>query len=473
MSEIFAVSVYCLILLTIGFLSYRKQMNASDYLIGGRQMNFWLTALAAHASDMSSWLFLGLPAAIFLGGLYKSWYAVGLLVGMFINWQFVAPKIRARTEEYNSMTFSSYFESRFADTTGIIRIFTAVMSLVFYSIYIAAGVIGLGVLIQSLFHINYVVAITIGVCIVIPYLFFGGYKTLAWIDLFQGFFLLAVIVFVPLFALGKVGGFTGVTEALHSHGLSYSMIPEWNLKGALWVLVTICGWGLGYFGQPHIVTKFMGISRVSEIPKAKYVGMTWQLFALGGATLIGLVSIPYFSSDIANPEYVFIHLVGDLFPPLLTAFILCAALAATLSTIDSQILVLATSLTEDFYKRVFRKNATSKELLYVSRLNVLAIGLFAYIIAFMKIDTIYNLVFFAWAGLGSSFGPLILFSLYSRRCNKYGAWAGILLGGSVSIVWPLLHTDIPTIIPGFALSSAGIYLFSLLPRKQHATTTHE
>lgn len=469
--KLLAISIYVAILLLVGCLSYKKNQTASDFIIGGRSLNYWLTAMAAHASDMSSWLFLGFPAVIFFGGLFNAWLAVGLALFMLLNWLFIAPRVRIKTEEYNSMTFSSFFESRFHDTSGMIRIFTALLSLVFYTIYISAGIVGLGILVDTLFGIHYTIAISVGILVVVPYLFIGGYTTLAWIDLFQGFFLLCAIVLVPIIVLPKVGGFSGIHHALGFHERSFSMIPNTS-PSTLWhIFLSVCGWGLGYFGQPHIITKFMGIKKVSHIKKSMFVGMSWQIIALGSATLIGLIAIPYFAHEAINPEFVFVQMVKDTFPPLIMALILCGVLGATVSTMDSQILVLASSLTEDFYKRIFHKNASSKQLLWVSRAFVLAVTVLAFIIAFFKISTIYSLVLYAWSGLGSAFGPLLIFSLYSKKANKYGAWAGILMGGIVSIIWPLFnHTfsvEIPSLIPGFLISSLAIYLISWLTKNKH------
>ncbi|NRA90603.1 MAG: sodium/proline symporter, partial [Simkaniaceae bacterium] len=383
-----AIALYVAILFFIGFLSFKRSQTANDYLIGGRSLNYWLTAMAAHASDMSSWLFMGFPAVIFVGGLFNAWFAVGLCLFMFLNWLIVAPRVRKQTEEYDSLTFSSFFESHFHDTSGLIRIFTAIISLIFYSIYISAGIVGLGLLVQTLFDINYYIAISVGILVVIPYLFIGGYTTLAWIDLFQGLFLLFVILAVPLFILPKVGGWGGIVDAAHAKNISLSMIPNTHPETISKIVFAICGWGIGYFGQPHIITKFMGIRKVSHIKKSMAVGMTWQVIALGSAALVGLIAIPFFKHGILNSELVFVDMVRDDFPRFIMSFILCAVLGATISTMDSQILVLASSLTEDFYKRIFHKNASSKQLLWVSRMFVLIVTAFSFIIAFFKVSTI-------------------------------------------------------------------------------------
>lgn len=466
--ELAAVVCYFIVLFFVGFLSYRRHLSETDFIIGSRSLNYWLTALAAHASDMSSWLFMGYPAVLFAQGASNIWIAVGLLLFMFLNWQFVAPKIRVATEQFNSLTFSSFFESRLADTSGLIRVFTAIISLIFYTIYISAGLVGLGLLIETLFGIDYYIGIIIGILIVVPYVFTGGYVTLAWIDLFQGFFLMGVIIFVPLYVLPLVGGWEGVVAQAAAKNISLSFLPSFTGMGILQTVLTISGWGLGYFGQPHIVTKFMGIKNVHEMAKSKYIGMSWMVVSLAAATLVGLVGIAFFPSGLHDTEQVFIEMVKLTFHPVIIGFILCAVLAATINAMSSQVLVLSSSLTEDFYKRIFRRDAPSSELLLVSRLGVILVAIVAFIIAYGKFSTIYSLVLYAWSGLGASFGPLLLFSLYSKQINRYGAWCGILLGGSSAAIWPYLNKQIPVAVPsvviGFVISSLGIMIVSHLTK---------
>jgi sodium/proline symporter len=469
--EMLAVVLYFALLLTIGILSYRKQLSASDFIIGNRSMNYWLTAMAAHASDMSSWLFMGYPAVVFTGGLFSAWSAVGLIVFMFLNWQLIAPKIRTATEQYNSLTFSSFFESRFADTSGMIRVFTAIMSLAFYTIYISSGLVGLGHLLEILFNLPYSFGVLVGIVIVIPYVFMGGYLTLAWIDLFQGLFLMCVIIFVPFYILPHVGGWDGVSHALCLKHLSTSLFPDFSSLTLFQIIAMTAGWGLGYFGQPHIVTKFMGIRNVHEIYKSKWIGMSWMVLSLAAATLVGLVGIAFFSSGLQNSEQVFIQMVRNSFHPFVSAIILCAVLAATINAMSAQVLVLSSTITEDFYKRLLRKEASSHELLLVARVGVVGVAFIAFLIAFGKFSSIYSLVLYAWSGLGASFGPLLLLSLYSKKINRFGAWAGILSGGIVAGTWPYINTlftqeQIPAMLPGFFTSFILILLVSRLTQEK-------
>lgn len=465
--EFSAVLLYMLILVFIAFCAYTKQKSETDFIIGNRSMNFFLTAMAAHASDMSSWLFMGYPAAIFALGVNEAWAGIGLLVCFYLNWQLIAPRVRIATEAYNSLTFSAFFESRLGDMSGRIRIFTATMLFIFYCIYISAALIGMGLVLETLFGIPYHLSVIIGILIVVPYVFVGGYLTLAWIDLFQGLFLLAVIIFVPLYLLPQVGGGAGILHALKAKQLTTSLLPDFSPKTIFSTLFLMVGWGLGYFGQPHIITKFMGIRNVSDIWKSKLVGMTWMFLALFAATLVGLIGVPFFlKGGLRSDAEVFIQMVRTSFPTFVVGFILCAVLAATINAMSSMVLVLSSSLTADFYKRFIRPHASSKELLRISRLSVIVVALIAFFIAIANISTIYGLVLYAWSGLGASFGPLLLACLYMKSVNKYGAWAGILLGGGISAFWPLLAKIIPLpiavppLIPGFIIGFLAIWIIS-------------
>lgn len=467
--EFLAVILYLLVLFAIGVFSFKRNQTASDYLIGGRGLNFWLTALAAHASDMSSWLFIAYPSTIFLLGMHQAWAGIGLIAMMGLNWLLVAPRVRIATEQYNSLTFSSFFESRLGDTSGVIRIFTAIMCIVFYTVYISAGVTTMGILMESLFNFPYHWGIFFGVFVIVPYVFAGGYTTLAWIDLFQGLFLMCVILIVPMVIFTKMGGWNTIQAGAAAKNLSLALLPDRSVSGLLSIVMIALGWGLGYFGQPHIVTKFMGIRSVKQIYKSMAVGMSWMVIALTAATFVGILSIGYFAHTQVQPQEVFIEMVRQNFNSFSIGLILCAILAVTINSVSSQVLVLTTSFTEDIYKKIFRKDASSKERLLVSRLGVVVVSLIAILIAYDKTNSIYTLVLYAWSGLGASFGPLMLLSLYSKKINKYGAWAGILAGGLIAATWDLINDhykiNIPALIPGFTISYILILLVSSMTKK--------
>ena len=461
---------YFIILMAIAAFSIRRQKSEADFIIGDRSLNFWLTALSAHASDMSSWLFLGYPALVFSEGVTGAWAAIGLTVCMFLNWHFVAPRIRTVTEQTNSLTLSSYFEARFGDTTGSIRLVSAAMSVLFFTFYISSGLVGLGILVESLFNLNYLIGITIGLLIVVTYVFLGGYRTVAWIDLFQGFFLLGVIVFIPTVLLMHIGGIGPVMNAVSAKNLSTALFPNFSPKTLFHLVLAAAGWGLGYFGQPHILTKFMGIRRVGDMSKAKYLGISWQTIALTSATILGLIGVYIFPQGLADPEKVILNIVKDTLPLFFAGLVLCAILAATTNVMAAQILVVASNLSEDFYKRIIRRDAKSIELLWISRSSVVLISILAYTIAYFKISTIYQLVLYSWSGLGASFGPLVLLSLFRKTINKYGAFTGVLAGGITAAIWPYFdhtyHLNFPALVAGFIVSTLCIEGISFLTRKK-------
>lgn len=458
---------YFSILLTIGLLSRKKNTSEADFVVGGRGMNFWVTALSAHASDMSSWLFMAFPMAVFVGGMSKASIGLGLVIGMYLNWQFVAPRLRAKTEEYDSYTLSTFFEKRFNDHSGLIRIISGTMIIFFMTCYLAAGLIGMGYLFESVFNIGYAVGIIIALGVAITYTTFGGFVAIAWTDMFQGVFLFFVITSIAILGFISIDGTQAIRQMAEAKEISLAFFPDYSMSTILGVFLLAFGWGLGYFGQPHIITKFMGIKSVSELKKSQYLGISWQVGALAAAAIIGLIGIAYFPAGLENPELVFVVMVKSLMSPFVAGFILCAVLAATISTMDSQMLVTASVFSEDFYKRIVGHKASQEELLKVSRFGVVAVSGVALMIALARYATILDTVAYAWSGLGSSFGPLVLTSLYSKKTNKYGAMAGILVGGVVSATWPTLNlyyfqTSIMPIIPGFFSGLASIYVVTMM-----------
>lgn len=464
---VIAFFLYFLVLLAIGLICHKKQTTSADFIVGNRSLNFWLTALTAHASDMSAWLFMAFPAALYIGGLSKAWIALGLILGMYMNWQFIAEKLRIETEKYNSYTLSTYFERRFQDTSGAIRLLTAFMSLFFLTAYLAAGLIAMGYLFESLFGINYYVGLSVASLVVVIYTFSGGFITVAWTDFFQGIFLLIAILIVPVLGYIHVGGWEAILSASQEREISQALIKDYSWDTFLTILFLAFGWGLGYYGQPHIVTKFMGIKHPSEIYKSKYLGMSWQIITLGAAALTGLVGIAFFQETLSNPQLVFVDMVKAMFHPLVGGFILCGLIAANMSTMDSQLLVSASVLSEDLYKKMIHKTASPALLLKASRISVILMAALSLGLAFMKSATIMEIVEYAWSGLGASFGPLMIMSLYSKKTNRYGAISGIFVGGTIAALWPYLNpflTDltIPSMIPGFVLGLLAIRVVSWL-----------
>lgn len=462
-----AFALYLLTLIFIGWYCHKRQTSEGEFIMGNRSLNFWLTAFSAHASDMSAWLFMAFPAAIYVAGLTQAWTALGLIVGMFLNWQFVAKALRVQTEKFHSYTLPTYFENRFHDRSGVLRVLTAVMTVIFLTCYLSAGLMAMGFLFESIFGLDYYIGLTIATFVAVNYMFFGGYVTVAWVDLFQALFLLAMIMIVPIvgyFALPN--GLQGIQAALTEKGISSRPFDDMAIK-----LLLSIGWGLGYFGQPHILTKFMGIRDPAQMHKSKYVGMTWQILALGAATAVGYIGIGLFPQLLPNSELIFVEIVKTHFYPFVAGLILCGIIAANMSTMDSQILVCASVISEDFYKHLVHQKATTKDRLIVSRASVVIVALISLLIAFYRSASILDTVFYAWSGLGSAFGPLTLMALYSKITTKQGAIAGILVGGVVAGLWPTVNhlfteRTIPEMIPGFALSLISIYVVSWLTYKK-------
>jgi len=465
LSVIAAFITYFTLILTAGLIFHKKQTTSADFIMGNRSLSFWLVALSAHASDMSAWLFMAFPMSIFVLGLSRVWIALGLLLGMYLNWQWVAPRLRSMTEEYHCYTLSSFFEKRFKDTSGLIRLISALVMVVFLTHYLSAGLIAIGNLFESLFGIDYFIGLSIAMLVMVIYTFVGGFTTVAWIDLFQALFLLVMILLVPLMAYSKIDGWSQIVEMAQKQGISLSLAPEANFNAFFTIFSLALGWGLGYFGMPHIITKFMGIKHVSEIYKSKWLGMSWQLVALAAATCVGLVAIAYFPNGLEKPEMIFVEMVKELFHPFIGGLILCAIIAANLSTMDSQILVCGSMMSEDLYVPLHQTPPSDRNILLFSKLSILLISSVALLLSFKRSSTVLDTVLYSWSGLGSAFGPLVLMSLYSPSANCYGAIGGIIVGTIVSMAWPTLNpilTDeqVLPMIPGFILSGLAIHLIS-------------
>ncbi len=469
--QFFAIGLYFAILTAVGIFSRKRNATDKDFNLGNRKLNFWVTAISAHADDMSSWLFIGYPMAVFLAGGSKIWIGVGLILGMFSNWHIIAPRLRRETERYDSYTLSTYLERRFGDTSGTIRIISAIVILFFMTYYVSAGLVATGRLFETLFHIDYYIGITVAISIMLTYMFVGGFVSVAWTDFAQGLFLLVTILIVPSIAYLHIDSAAQIASVAAVKGITLSMAPDFSFSTLFSIISITAGWGLGYFGQPHILTKFMAIQNADDLKKSKYLGMTWQILVVLAATAVGLIGIAFFPEGLAKPEMVFVEMTKSLFFPFAVVFIICGIFAANMSTMDSQILVCATVLSEDFYKRIINKQATSKQILWASRLGVLLFSGLAFFMAYGQSATIMSIVEYAWSGLGSSFGPLLLVALYSKLDSPYGAMAGIGVGGLTVAVWPILNplitsVSIVPLFPAFFCSLSAIYLVSWLTRKR-------
>jgi len=465
--------LYLVFMITVGLVFYKKTHNFSDYILGGRQLNKWVAALSAEASDMSGWLLLGLPGLAYAAGMEATWTAVGLAIGTYLNWKFIAVRLRNYTQvSGDSLTLSDYFENRFRDRSKALRMVSAVFIVIFFLIYTASGFVAGGKLFSSVFGLTYFQALIISALVVVLYTFLGGFKAVCWTDFVQGALMFFAILLVPLFGMKALGGYGATMDAIKA--TSPEMLKLFTAVGgrpiSAMAIISALAWGLGYLGQPHILARFMAIKSAKQIKPATRIAMVWVLISLGAAVLVGMVGSVYLSTPLVGPdvETVFMEMVNSLFHPLIAGILLAAILAAVMSTADSQLLVTASALAEDFYKVLFRKNASERELVQVGRWAVVLVSVFAFIIALDQNSSVLDLVAYAWAGFGSTFGPLILLSLYWKRMTRNGALAGIIVGGITALVWKQLQGgifELYEIVPGFLCSIIAIVVFSMLDKE--------
>ncbi|HFJ1670288.1 TPA: sodium/proline symporter PutP, partial [Campylobacter coli] len=410
---------YAALMLYIGFYFYRQNKNTEDYFLGGRSLGPVVSALSAGASDMSGWLLMGLPGALYASGLIESYIAIGLSIGALLNWSFVAKRLRIYTSVIaNSITIPDYFETRFDDDKHILRIVCAIVILIFFTFYVSSGLVGGAKLFEATFGIRYEYALTTGTLIIVAYTFLGGYKAVCWTDLLQGLLMMGALIVVPAVMLYHLGGFgeaMAVIEEIKPNALSMG-----EGIGAL-SIVSALAWGLGYFGQPHILVRFMSIRSTKDIPAATFVGISWMVISLIGACFIGLLGIAYvhkFELTLQDPEKIFIVMSQLLFNPWIAGILLSAILAAIMSTASSQLLVSSSTIAEDFYKRIFNKEASNKTVMNLGRIGVLLVALVAFVISTDKESSVLSIVAYAWAGFGASFGSVMLFSLFWSRMTR-------------------------------------------------------
>lgn len=462
--------VYLVAMLIVGIVAYRRTRDLSDYILGGRRLGSWVTALSAQASDMSGWLLLGLPGYAYLAGVESVWLAVGLLAGTYLNWRLVAGRLRRYTEAAgDALTLSDYLEHRFADASHMLRVLSAIFILLFFLFYTSAGLVAGGKLFNEVFGLPYAWAVLAGAGVVVAYTFLGGFLAVSWTDTIQGTMMFVALLAVAVVTVLEQGGWTTAMSAVER--VDGALLDPWvSTTGTALTavaLISLLGWGLGYFGQPHILARFMAARSPEALDPARRIAVGWTTLTLGGAVVVGVAGIGYLDPPLADAdaEQVFMRLVALLFHPVLAGIWLAAILAAIMSTADSQLLVASSALADDFYKGLLRKGAGDRELVWVGRLAVVGIALLALLLAMEPESKVLDLVAYAWAGLGAAFGPTIALSLYWKRMTRGGALAGILTGGVTVIGWKQLSGgvfDLYELVPGVVLSTLGIIVVSLL-----------
>ena len=482
-ARIMTFVVYLLIMLGIGFHFYRKNKNVKDYVLGGRSLHPFLSALSAQASDMSGWLLMGLPGLAYLyvatesgssftyQGLYEAlWTAIGLLVGTYLNWLFIAKRLRTFTQVANdSLTVSDFFENRFEDKSHFLRVFSSVVIVVFFIIYTSAQFVAGAKLFETILGWNYTSSILLGAAVIIIYTFLGGFLAVCWTDTIQGLLMFFALLFLPIVAFLQVGGTSGLSDRLSA--LAGGTIPSFNpvAGSTLTLVLSSLVWGLGYFGMPHIIVRFMGIRSAREVKYARRIATVWVVIGLLGAVVCGVIGTAYAQTAMssAESEKIFIDMIlGIISNRVMQGILLVAILAAIMSTASSQLLVASSAFAEDICGYLFR-NLSAKKKLWIMRITVLLIACIALFFSKDENSSVFRLVQYAWAGLGAAFGPLILLSLYWKRTTRNGAIAGMITGFVVVILWKecLSFTGIYELLPAFVLSILVIVIVSLLGQK--------
>lgn len=495
-----AFAAYLLLMILIGAYYSKSNNSSEDYFLGGRKLGGFVAALSAQASDMSGWLLMGLPGAIYLVGVGgDGWCALGLFIGTTLNWLVISSRLRRYTiRANNSLTLPAYFENRFHDNKRVLMTVSSITIVIFFLVYCASALAAGGQLFESIFGVDYKISLTIGAAVILIYTFLGGFFAVCVTDFIQGMLMLVALLAVPLVALGMMQSKgMGIMDGLAANALPATAEDFVNImkykdgNNTIINIISGLGWGLGYFGMPHILVRFMAVRDEKELKKSKVTAISWVALSLFFACFIGVVGRAYLTPDAlveSGSERVFIEMIKKLFiedikAPFVAGLFLCGILAAIMSTADSQLLVSASSVAEDIYKGLIDKKADSKKIMLVSRITVVAVAIVAYIIALNPNNTIMGLVSNAWAGLGAAFGPLVVLSLFWKRCNFQGAVAGIVSGALTVIVWDYIPfvggqtigavTGLYSLVVGFAVSLLMIIVCSLCTKAPSADILQE
>ncbi len=487
---VLAFVLYLVMMIAIGVAFSRKSNNMSDYFLGGRGMNSWLTALSAQASDMSSWLLMGLPGAVYLSGLGDAWIAIGLGVGTYLNWLFVAKRLRKYSTVANdSITIPEFFQNRFNSQGSALKVACAVIIFIFFLVYTASSFNAAAKLLNTVFGVDYKIGLSIGVVVIMVYTFLGGYFAVVWTDFIQGMLMFFALLIVPIIAYAIVSAdFSSTIQNIPGNPHYMNLFIGADGKPYSWqYIASNAGWGLGYFGMPHILVRFMSIKSSDMIRKSRIIATVWVAVTLVASVFTAVTGYVYMSTtgmelftDAAGSETIFMLLVQKLTPGFIAGILLCAIVAAIMSTSDSQMLVTASAVSNDIYKSVINKKASDKQLLLLSRVAIIAVAVIAYFLALNPDNSVMSLVSYAWAGLGAAFGPAVLLSLFWKRMTMSGALAGIISGGVGVLVWNtfltstspifgtkfmIADTQLYELVPAFVLSFVCIVVVSLVSPK--------
>lgn len=474
--KIIAIGLYFAAMLTIGWYAYRRTSDLDDYMLAGRTLKPGVAALSVGASDMSGWLLLGLPGAIYASGLTEAWIVIGATFGAWLNWKITAPRLRSYTQvSHNSITVPSFLENRFRDRTRVLRVTAGLITLVFFTFYVSAGMVAGGLLFETAFGFPYLAGMMLVAGVTVTYTVIGGFLGVAWTDVAQGLLMLAALIVLPVIGIVAAGGPDAVVEGIRSadHAAGDGLNRLSLLEGTTLIgIASSVGWGLGHFGQPHLIVRYMALRSPQDAALSRRVHISWMILACVGAIMVALVGLAYLPSTLSNPESVLLRMSDALLHPFLAGVILAAVLAAIMSTISSQLLVCSSALVADLYKILGRENSPRREVM-LGRLGVMTIAVIAAVLALDTDSLIFDLVAFAWAGFGASFGPILLLALYWRRFTAQAALAGMVTGAVVSFVWGRVDLgtnpifDLYEIVPGFFAAALVAIAVGLTTRQEH------
>ncbi|MBN2621134.1 sodium/proline symporter [candidate division WOR-3 bacterium] len=463
--------IYLVGMVIVGIVTARlASKSIDDFILGGRKMWTPVIALSEKGTDMSAWLLIGLPGQAFKMGLGAIWAGIGVWVGSLFNWLVIATPLRKLAGKYNALTLPDYFESRFNDTSHLLRITASFLIVFFFTLYVSAQVVGAGKILSSTFGIHQTYGMVIGLSIILFYTMMGGFIAESWTDFVQGIIMVTALVLMCIVGLVATGGFSNALSHVKGIDPSAALLSAGNTGMALYIGLILGGLaiGFGYAGQPHIVMRYMALKDPKEVKKAAIIAMTWTTFAVAGAILIGILAIPFLRGEITDPEHVTLAFAAKIFPGWLVGFVLAAATAAMMSTVDSQLLVATSAITEDFYRKIINPDASQKYLVRQARIFTVVIAAISFVLGLFAKNLVYWLVLYAWGGLAASFGPPLILSLLWKRCTKMGVFIGMIVGAVVIVVWynvPALKNFMYELIPGFFLSLVATWIVSLFTKQ--------
>ncbi len=457
---------YLAILLVIAFATFRFNKTLTDYILGGRKLGVWVVTFSERASGESAWLLLGLPGVVFASGLAEIWVVIGCTSGILFSWMFISRRLRVESENNFALTIPEFFENRFNDTSRIIRTFGTLIIVFFFTFYVCAQFIGAGKVFNVTFGISQLEGMIIGAVIILFYTIMGGFRAVAWTDFVQSLLMVFTLVLLPIIAIVELGGWDKILTLVASEHPNHLDVLGGNVGiAAVFSVITGLAWGLGYMGQPHLLARFMAIKKPDDLRRGTVIGISWAVLAFWGAMFIGLFGVALFQSGvITDQEKVMPLMATELLPGWLAGILISGAIAAMMSTADSQLLVTTSSFAEDIYHNFIDKKASDKKLVTVSRIITFIVGVAAFSIALVSKDLVFRMVAFAWSGLGAAFGPALFLTLWWKKTTREGVLAGMLVGTITVLIWhftPQLTETVYELAPAFFMALAAVWLVSL------------